>query len=179
MLKKGAVEIVPVASQLVDTEELTRHLSQVSLKDKEITTLKEEKKAMEKENKEYQDKNAKLKDRLKDKSSLQSAQHSIWDLIAVEITKLWGELKRFESKKGYIYFALEKYRRANEQLYLIHKDLITKAHFVIKFLKFSSDEALRGFKMQDMFQMIHSIQRIIDKDIALQKVKLKIEDLQK
>ena len=56
---------------------------------------------------------------------------------------------------------------------------MTKAHFVIKFLKFFSDEALRAFKIQDRFQMIHSVQRIIDKDIALQKVKLKIEDLQK
>ena len=51
MVKKGAVEIVLVASQPVDTKELTRSLSQVSLKDAEITTLKEEKKAMEKSNK--------------------------------------------------------------------------------------------------------------------------------
>ena len=53
MVKKWAVEIVPVASQLVDTEQMTRSLSQVSLKEKEITTWKEEKKALEKANKEY------------------------------------------------------------------------------------------------------------------------------
>ena len=51
MEKKGAVEIVHVASQLVDIEELTISLSQVSLKDKEITTLKEEKTHLEKANK--------------------------------------------------------------------------------------------------------------------------------
>lgn len=106
MVKKGAVEIVPVASQPVDTEELTRSLSQVSLKDKEINTLKEEKKALERAKKEYQDKTAKLKDMLMDKSVLQSTQHSLWDLIAVEVTKFWGELKRLESKKAYIYSSL-------------------------------------------------------------------------
>ena len=53
MVKKWTVEIVHVASQPVDIEELTRSLSQVSLKEKEITNLKEEKKALENANKEY------------------------------------------------------------------------------------------------------------------------------
>ena len=61
MVKKGAVEIVPVASQLVDTEELTRYLSEVSLKEKKITTLKEDKKVSDKTNKEYQIKMPSLK----------------------------------------------------------------------------------------------------------------------
>ena len=87
MLNKVAVEIVHVTSQPIDTKELTRSLSQVSLKDQEITTLKEEKKDLEKANKEYQDRNAKLKDKLKGNSTLQSTQHSIWDLIVVEVTK--------------------------------------------------------------------------------------------
>ena len=176
---KGAVEIVLVASQPVDTEELTRYLSQVSLKDKEITTLKQETKAMEKANKEYKDKNSKLKDKLKGKSILQSTQHSLWDLIAVEVSKLWGELKGLEAKKDYIYSSLEKCRRDNEQLCLINKYHVTKAHSIIKFLKFSSDEDLRAFKIHDIFQMIQFVQRIVDKDKALQKVKVKIEDLQK
>lgn len=90
LMNKVVVEIVPVISQLVYTKELTRSLSQVSLKEKEITTLKEEKKALEKESKEYQDKNTKLKDKLKGKSVLHLAQHSIWDLIAVEVTRFWG-----------------------------------------------------------------------------------------
>lgn len=62
---------------------------------------------------------------------------------------------------------------------MMHKDHVPKAHSVIKFLKFSSDEALRAFKIHYKFQMIHSVQKIVDKDIALQKVKLKIEELQK
>ena len=38
---------------------------------------------------------------------------------------------------------------------------------------------MRAFKIQDRIQTIHLIQRIVDKDIALQKVKMKIEGLQK
>ena len=58
--------------------------------------------------KEYRDKNANLKDRLMGKYVLQSAHHSLWDLIAVEVTKFWGELKRLEAKEAYIYSTLEK-----------------------------------------------------------------------
>ena len=141
--------------------------------------MNEEKKALGKANKEYHDKNAKLKDRLMGKSVLQSAQHSLWDLFTIEVTKFWGELKRLEAKKAYIYSALEKCRRSNEQLYLIHKDPIAKAHSVIKFLKISSDEALRDFKIHDRFKMIHYVQRIVDKDNALKKFKEKTKDLQK
>ena len=62
---------------------------------------------------------------------------------------------------------------------MMHKDPMPKAQSVIKFLKFSSDESLRAFMIPDRFQMIHSIQRIIDKDKILQKVIAKIEELQK
>ena len=36
------------------------------------------------------------------KSILKLAQHLLWDLIAVEVTKFWGELKRSEARKAYI-----------------------------------------------------------------------------
>jgi hypothetical protein len=62
---------------------------------------------------------------------------------------------------------------------MMHKDPMPKAQSVIKFLKFSSNESLRAFNISDRFEMIHSIQRIIDKDISLQKVKAKIKALQK
>ena len=103
---KAASHIVPIATQDIDAKGLDDSLSQISLKEKEILTLKEETKALEKANKEYQNKNTKLKDRLKRKLVLQSAQHSIWDLISIEVTKFWGELKRLETKKDYIYSAL-------------------------------------------------------------------------
>ena len=54
-----------------------------------------------------------------------------------------------------------------------------KAQVVVKFLKYSSDEALISFKIPDRFQVIHLLQRIVDKEMALQKVKSKIEELQK
>ena len=125
--------------------------------------MKEEKKALEKANKEYKSKNAKLKDRLKGKSVLQSAQHSIWDLISSKVTKFWGELRRLETKKAYIYSDLEKCKKANEQLYIMHKDPVPKAQAIIKFLNYSSNEALRAFKILERFQMIHFVQRIVDK----------------
>ena len=87
LMNKVADHIVPIASQAVDTEELTKSLSLVSLKEKEISTLKEENKSLEKYNKEYQEKNTKLRDKLKGTSILQSSQHSIWDLTAIEVTK--------------------------------------------------------------------------------------------
>ena len=62
---------------------------------------------------------------------------------------------------------------------MMHKDPVPKAQVVIKFLKFSSDEALKAFKILDRFQMIHFIQRILDKEAALQKAKARIEELQK
>ena len=62
---------------------------------------------------------------------------------------------------------------------MMHKYPMAKSHSMIKFLKFSFDEALRYFKIHDRFQMILSVQSIIDKDIALQKFKMKIEELQK
>jgi hypothetical protein len=60
IIKKGLVEIVALNPQPVDTEELIRTLAEVPLKDQEITNLKEEKKALERDNKEYQEKNDKI-----------------------------------------------------------------------------------------------------------------------
>ena len=40
-MNKVVDHIVPIASQVVETKELTISLSQVSLKEKEISTLKE------------------------------------------------------------------------------------------------------------------------------------------
>ena len=67
------------------------------------------------------------------------------------MTKFWGELKRLEDKKAYIYSAMEKYIKANEKLYMMHKDPVPKAQSMIKFLKFSLDESLRAFKILDRF----------------------------
>ena len=88
-MNKVVDQIVHIVSQAVDTEELTISLSHISLKEKKISTLMEEKKALEKDNREYQDMNARIKDRLKGELVLQSTQHSIWDLISVEVTKFW------------------------------------------------------------------------------------------
>ena len=69
---------------------------------------------MEKTDKERQEKINKLKDRLMGKEVLKSAQHSLWDLISIEVSKFWKELRRMEVKKAYIYSALDKHKLATE-----------------------------------------------------------------
>ena len=115
-MKKTTVEVAFINPQPINIEELTRSLAQVSLKDQQITKLQKENKSLEKENKEYQEKNAKIKDRLIRSHSLQSAQHYLWDLIAVEVAKIREEMKRLEAKKSYIYLALDKCTIAKEKL---------------------------------------------------------------
>ena len=142
----------------------------MSLKEKEISQLLQEKNQLEKSNNENQDRINKLKDRLLGKEVLKSAQHSLWDLISLEVNKLWNELKRMEAKKAYIYYALEKHKLATEQLAHLHKEPVEKAQSVINFLKFSSDEALQAFKFNDRYHTIMLVKRIIDKDQLISKV---------
>lgn len=122
-------------SQPVDTTKLAYYISRVSLKEKEISQLIQEKNKLVQEknqlsqensqllqdknqldkiNKERLEKINKLKDRLIGKKLLKSTQHSLWDLISVEVNKFWKELKRMEVKKAYIYSALDKHKLATE-----------------------------------------------------------------
>ena len=75
-----------------------------------------------------------------------------------------------EAKKAYIYSALEKYKLATEQLAHVHKETVEKAQSIINFLKFSSDEALQAFKVNDRYQTIMLVKRVIDKDELIRKV---------
>ena len=130
---------------------MTKSLAQVSLKEKEISQLVQEKSQLEKSNKEKQDKINRLKDKLLGKEVLKSAQHSLWDLVSIEVNKFWKELRRMEVKKGYIYSALDKHKLATEQLTHLHKTPAEKAQVVINFLKFSFDETLQAFKVNDRY----------------------------
>ena len=84
-----------------------------------------------------------------------------------------------EVKKSYIYSTLDKHKLATEKLAHFHKNPAEKAQVVINFLKFSSDETLQTFKVNDGYQTIILLQRIIDKDELTKKVHSKIETLQK
>ena len=86
--------------QPIYANELVESMAQVSLKEKEKSQLVQEKKQLEKLNKEKKDKINNLKDRLMGKEVLKSAQHSLWDLISIEVNKFWKELRRMEIKKG-------------------------------------------------------------------------------
>ena len=121
---------------------MTKPLAQVSLKEKDISQLAQEKNQLEKSNKEKQDKINKLKDRLLGKEVLKSAQHSLSDLVSIEVNKFWKDLRRMEVKKAYIYSSLDKHKLATKQLAHFHKTPAEKAQVVINFLKFSSDETM-------------------------------------
>ena len=65
---------------------------------------------MEKTNKERQENINKLKDRLMGKEVLKSTQHSLWDLISIEVSNFLKELRRMEVNKAYIYSTLDKHK---------------------------------------------------------------------
>jgi hypothetical protein len=123
----------------------------VSLKENEISQLVQENNQLEKLNKEKQDKINRLKDRLLGKEVLKSTQHSLWDLVSIKVHKFWKELRIMEVKKSHIYSALNKHKLATEQLAHLHKTPVEKAQIVINFLKFSSDETLQAFKVNDRY----------------------------
>lgn len=173
------IEAPPSTYQQVETADLTKSLAQVSLKEKEISQLLQERNQLKKSNQEKQDRIDRLKDRLLGKEVLKSAQHSLWDVISIEVNKFWSELKRMEAKKAYIYSAIEKHKLATEQLGHLHKEPIEKAQSVINFLKFSSDEALQAFKVTNRYQTIMFVKRVLDRDELMRKVHNRIEALQK
>jgi len=178
-------------SQLVDTADLAEYMSRVSLKEKEISQLIQEKNALvqeknqlaqeksqlvqdknqlDKTNKERLEKISKLKTRLMGRDLLKSTQHFLWDLISGEVGKFWKDLKRLEVKKSYIYLALEKHKLATKQLAHLHKSPVERAKSTINFLKFSLDEFLQTFKINDGYQTIFLLQRVVHKEELVQKV---------
>ena len=72
--------------QPIDANEVAESMAQVSLKEKEISQLVQDKKQLEKLNKENKEKIDKLKSRLMGKEVLKSAQHTLWDLISIEVS---------------------------------------------------------------------------------------------
>ena len=129
-----------------------------------------DKNQLDKSNKEKLEKINRLKDKLMGKELLKSTQHSLWDLITVEVSKFWKDLKRMEVKKAYIYSALDKHKLATEQLAHLHKSPVERARVATNFLKLSSEEALQAFKITDRNQTILLLQRVIEKEELIQKV---------
>ena len=84
-----------------------------------------------------------------------------------------------EAKKAYIYSPLEKHKLVTEQLSDVHKELVEKSESVINFLKFSSYEALQAFKVNDRYQTIMLVKRVIIKDELIRKVHNRTKALQK
>ena len=70
LAKKGVVEVSPSTSQQVVTTELTRSLAQVSLKEKNISPLLQEKNQLQKSNQEKKDRIDRIKDKILGKDVL-------------------------------------------------------------------------------------------------------------
>ena len=87
LISQKTVEEPLAISQPIDTNELVESMAYVSLKEKDISKLVQEKNQLEKLNKEKQEKINRLKDRLMGKEVLKSSQHSLWDLISIEVNK--------------------------------------------------------------------------------------------
>ena len=83
-----------------------------------------------------------------------------------------------EVKKAYIYSALDKHKLATEQLADLHKTPCERARIAINFLKLSSEEVLQAFRITDRYQIILSLQRVIEKEELIQKVHDKSKALQ-
>ena len=107
---------------------------------------------------------SRLKNKLIGKDLLKSTHHFLWDLISGEVGKFWKDLKRLEVKKSYIYSALYKHKLATKQLAHLHKSPVERAKVTINFLNFSSEETLQTFKINDRYQTILLLQRVIDKE---------------
>ena len=73
---------------------------------------------------------------------------------------------------------MDKNKLATEQLTHLHKTPTERALMSIKFLKYSSDEALQAFKINDRYQTIMLLQRVIEKEEPMQRVHDKIKVLQ-
>ena len=185
-----------VISPPVDTTDLAEYMSRVSLKDKEISQLVQEKNALvqeknqlaqeksqlvqdknklDKTNQERLEKIGRLKTKLMGRDLLKSTQHFLWDLISGEVGKFWKDLRRLELKKSYIYSTLERHKLATEQLAHLP---VEKAKSTITFLKFTSDEYLQNFKVNDRYQTIFLLQRVVEKEELIQRVHDKCRVLQ-
>ena len=140
--------------------------------------MAQDKSQLDKSNKEKLEKISRLKNKLIGRDLLKSTQHFLWDLISGEVGKFWKDLKRLEVKKSYIYSALDKHKLATEQLAHLHKSPVERAKITINFLKFSSEETLQTFKINDRYQTIFLLQRVIDKEELIQKVHDKCKVLQ-
>ena len=199
LLKQQEISNPLAITPPVDPVDLADYMSRVSLKDKEITQLVQEKNALvqeknqwvqersqllqeqnrlDKSNEEKLEKISRLKNRLMGRDLLKSTQHFLWDLISGEVSKFWKDLRRLEVKKSYILAALERHKLATEQLAHLHKSPVEKAQSTITFLKYTSDDYLHNFKVDDRFQTIFMLQRVIEKSELIQKVHDKCRTLQ-
>ena len=86
--------------QKITTDELTKAMSQASLKDDEIKRIKEKNGQVDQENNFLREKLAKQKKKLKGKLQLQGTKNLLWDQIHEEVDNFWEYMNYIEEKRA-------------------------------------------------------------------------------
>ena len=162
--------------QQTATDELTKEMSQVSLKDGEIKELKgknsklqQENRNLQKEEKDLEDKISKHNEKMKGKLQLQGTKHMIWDEILVEVTKMWDFLNMVEDKRVLVRTTLVKHETTNE---LMQRRPTERAQKTVNFLSNVSNQDLITMKIYDRLGIIMRDKKFIEMQMLMNKVKV-------
>ena len=128
-------------AQQISTDELTKAMSQVTLKDVEIKQLKENNIKIQQENKTLQENVAKYNTKLMGQVQLQGAKHLLWDQIATEIAKFQDYVYFMDDKRMLASSVLTKFQITNETLQMRP---LKKPQNTVNFLNQTSNETLRA-----------------------------------
>ena len=115
MILKGEVASLRQRSEM-SINELTKAMSQVSIKDVEIKQLKEKNNQVQQQNKILQEKVSKHKINLRGQLPLQGEKHLLWDVIAIEIIKFLEYVYFIEENDALASATLLKCEIVNEAL---------------------------------------------------------------
>ena len=161
-------------------------MSQISLKELEITGLKNqnknledidgkrelERKKLEDKCKELVDKNNKLKKQVTRQSSLQGEKHLIWDVLIAEETKLNPYLDFILGKDS-----VTQDSRKNVLMvkHVLNKNPIDTTNNAIKFLNSLIEEEIKKANIQDRVLVITWVRKVVNKYHHLATVEVKID----
>ena len=161
-------------------------MSQVNLKDVELTELKQhnqnleetiskkeqEKKEVEEKYQELTNRNTKLTKQVVGQMALQGAKHKIWDNIILEANK-------FRSYLDYIANQEDALKVAKHKLLIVKQELNMKpmelAQNAINFLSTLLEDQVKRFDIQDIFVVISWDRKVIGKYRMLDTVQDKVE----
>ena len=162
--------------QQTTTNELTKTMSRVMLKDDEIKRLKKKNSQVDQENKILREKVAKQKNKLKGKLQLHGAKHLLWDQINSGVDNFMEFLNYIEDKIALADSTFTKCQVVDE---VLQQRPVNKAQSTIKFLKQASNETLRILEVKDRRAIMIWANKFIEKHNRKDDVKSKEKQMQK